>query len=788
MKERFLLSLEYDKVLNILSGFAALKGTKRQILSYVPSGKREDAELLLRKTGEAYKLLFTYGVGGVEYYDEPGDELERASKGSSLTLAELLRVARLLKSARIIKNAFTSVNDEEITLLPAIANCIYCDQYIEQEIFEKILSEDKVADNASVKLSEIRKNIKRLNEQIRSALSNIIKDSSKYLQDNIVTMRGDRYVVPVKNEYRSRVKGFVHDQSATGSTVFIEPVEVLELNNRLRSATIEEQLEIEEIIRDLSHKVGLIADRLYYDGELCEELDEFCARAEYAQKIKGVKPIVNDKGIIDIRMGRHPLIDAKKVVPVTLKFGDDCNYLLITGPNTGGKTVTLKMVGLFSLMAMSGMYLPAAPDTRVSVFDEVFCDVGDEQSIEQNLSTFSSHIKNIVEITSEANSKSLVLIDEIGAGTDPDEGAALAQAVLEKLLDERSYGIITTHYSRLKEYAYTDKRIKNASMEFDPVTFAPLYRINVGAPGSSNALEIAKRLGLDEDICKNAVELLSDDKVSFEQVLREAEKTRQKAKEELDELEKIKAETVEERDKVVAEREKLSLERQRLFEKAKAESRRVVSEKLLEAEELVDKIKEILEKDEISSGDIITARTLKNKLEEKKYNLEEKETFETTDNRLTIDDAKPGVKVYIPSMNAIGDITTLPNKKGEVQVAVGAMRLDVKVKELFFAAKSKSKEKAKKQTVQVTRDINTDFKKEINVVGKRREEALDEVTRFIDSAVLSGASEVKIIHGVGQNILRNSVKELLKGDKRIKSIRPGDYSEGGIGVTVAELK
>ena len=264
-------------------------------------------------------------MGGIEYYDEPGDELERASKGSSLTLAELLRVARLLKSARIIKNAFTSVNDEEITLLPAIANCIYCDQYIEQEIFEKILSEDKVADNASVKLSEIRKNIKRLNEQIRATLGNIIKDSSKYLQDNIVTMRGDRYVVPVKNEYRSRVKGFVHDQSATGSTVFIEPVEVLELNNRLRSAAIEEQLEIEEIIRDLSHKVGLIAERLYYDGELCEELDEFCARAEYAQKIKGVKPLVNDKGIIDIRMGRHPLIDAKKVVPVTLKFGDDCN-------------------------------------------------------------------------------------------------------------------------------------------------------------------------------------------------------------------------------------------------------------------------------------------------------------------------------------------------------------------------------------------------------------------------------------------------------------------------------
>ena len=438
MKKKFLLSLEYDKVLNILSGFAALKGTKRQILCYVPSGKKEDAELLLKKTCEAHKLLFTYGIGGIEFYDEPGDELERAAKGSSLTLVELLRVARLLKSARIIKNSFTSVNDDEITLLPAIANCIYCDQYIEQEIFEKIISEDKVSDNASIKLFEIRKNIKRLNEQIRATLGNIIKDSSKYLQDNIVTMRGDRYVVPVKNEYRSHFKGFIHDQSATGSTVFIEPVEVLELNNRLRSATIEEQLEIEEIIRDLSHKVGLVADRLSYDGHLCEELDEFCARAEYAQKIKGVKPIVNDKGVIDIRMGRHPLIDEKSVVPVSLKLGEDCNYLLVTGPNTGGKTVTLKLVGLFCLMAMSGMYIPAAQDTRVSVFDEVFCDVGDEQSIEQNLSTFSSHIKNIVEITNFANNKSLVLIDEIGAGTDPDEGAVLAQAVIEKLLDEKT--------------------------------------------------------------------------------------------------------------------------------------------------------------------------------------------------------------------------------------------------------------------------------------------------------------------------------------------------------------
>lgn len=786
MKEKFLLSIEYDKILNILQGFAALKLTKRRILSFKPKTNKDEAELLLKKTAEAYELLFRYGVGGIEFFDEPDEELARAQKGASLTFGELLRAARLLKSVRIIKTAFTSVEDENVTLLPALAEGMYCDKYLEEEIFSKILTEDKIADNASEKLFEIRKRIKRLNEQIRSTLSSLVRTSAKYLQDGIVTMRGDRYVVPVKNEHRSKIKGFVHDQSASGSTVFIEPVEVLELNNALRSATIEEGLEIEEIVRELSHKISLIADRLYADVEIAEELDEFVARAEYAYKCKGVKPNLNNKGIIDIKTGRHPLIDAKKVKPVNVALGKDYNFLLVTGPNTGGKTVTLKLVGLFSLMAMSGMYLPAADGTTVSVFEEIYCDIGDEQSIEQSLSTFSSHLKNIVEITENADEKSLVLIDEIGAGTDPEEGAALAEAALRHLIERGCYGIITTHYSRLKEFAYSDSRIKNASMEFDPVSFAPLYKLNIGAPGSSNALEIAKRLGLSEEICAKATALLSSEKLSFERVLKEAEALRQKAKEELDGLADVKRETEEKYAEVVKEREKLAADRKRLFENAKAESRRIVSEKLAEAEEILDKIKAIYAKDEIDGGDVITARTLKNKLEGKKYDFERKEEL-VGERRLTLESAKVGLSVFVPSINAVGTITTAPNKKGEAQVAVGAMRLAVKVDELYIV-KSEKKQEKQERVVKVTRQTSDDFKGEVNVVGKRREEALDEVTRFIDAAVLRSVKEVRIIHGVGQGILKNSIRELLKSDKRVTSFRIGDYSEGGLGVTVATLK
>lgn len=785
MDTKILKTLEYDKVLAKVAEYAVLKGTKSMINSFVPQTDGESVALLMKKTAEAYDLLYNYGVSSVDFFDEPDDELQRAEKGALLSLAELIRAARILRSSRLIRNAYSDDYGGATEIIPELAETLYCDQYLEKDILSKILSEEKVSDNASEKLFQLRRRISALNEQIRDKLASYIRNEQKYLQDSIVTIRGDRYVIPVKSEHRSRIKGFIHDQSATGSTVFIEPVEVLELNNKLKSAILEESAEVEEIVRDLSHKIGMIADKLYANVLTVREIDFCCARAIYAYKTKSVKPVINDKGYVDIVKGRHPLIDAKAVVPVSLKLGKDYNYLLITGPNTGGKTVTLKLAGLFTLMAMSGMYLPAADGTEISLFNNVFCDVGDEQSIEQSLSTFSSHIRNIVDITARADEKSFVLIDEIGAGTDPEEGGALAQAVIKHLLDKGSFGIVTTHYSVLKEFAYIDKRIMNASMEFDAETFAPLYKINIGSPGSSNAIEIAKRLGLNESITDAATELLSENKVNFENVLKAAEKSRRDAEKELEDLAVTKQKAKQELEELELQSKKLEEERARFFEKAKAEARRIVNEKVAEADELVDRIREILSKEEIGGGDEIVARTIKNKLEDKKY-FDTEEVFIKKNEKLTADDAKVGTKVFVNSIGSYGVIAVAPNRREEVEVAVGSMKVKVRLKDLL-PAESKIQKVEKPAGVKVTKSVAPMGSTELNVVGMRREEALDAVARFIDSAVMNCVEEVRIIHGKGLNILSSSIQDYLKKDKRVKSFRFGTYTEGLNGATVVTL-
>lgn len=788
MTDRTLKTLEYDKVMNLVSEYAVLKGTQRRLFSATPFSDFDEVTLALSKTEEAYKLLFDYGVGGVEFFDEPSEEIERAEKGSLLTLSELLRAARSLKSARIIRSAFTSVNDESIVLLPEIAASLYCDQYLEKEILSKVLSDEKLADDASEKLFQLRRKIKKLNEQIREKLNSYVHSSDKYLQENIVTMRGDRYVIPVKSEYRSKIKGFVHDQSATGSTVFIEPVEVLELNNQLRVTTIEESAEVEEIIRDLSGKIGSVAQKILANAEFIRDIDEYSARAIYAYKTKSTKPVVNKRGVIDIKRGRHPLIDAKKVVPLDVRLGKEANYLLITGPNTGGKTVTLKLVGLFTLMAMSGLYIPASDESAISIFDHVFCDVGDEQSIEQSLSTFSSHVKNLVEITDGVNSSSLVLIDEIGAGTDPDEGSALAQAIIETLLNRGSYGIITTHYSKLKEYAYARDGIINASMDFNSETFAPIYKLNIGVPGTSNAIEIASRLGLNKDITDAATGLLSENKVSFENVLREAEKTRKLAEEERNELSESLLKAKEELAFIEREKEKIAEDKVKLFAQAKAESRRIVNEKIDEADELVEKIKDILNKEEISSGDIITARTLRNKLEEKKYDENSQDSAPLMLKPCSAESVKCGDKVFVKSTGSYATITSINPKKNECFVQIGNMRMSVKIKDLFYNDKKVEKPSNKKTTINLSVAPVMSFSNELNVVGKRREEAIDETVKFLDNAVLVGANELRIVHGKGQKILRAAVHEVLRKTKAVDKFRLGKYGEGEDGVTIVTLK
>lgn len=782
-----LKSLEYDKVLTLISSYAVLKRTKTAILETKPLLDLNEILLELDKTEEAYKLLFDYGVSSVEFFDDITDELSRAKKGSTLNLAELLRVARLLKSSRIVRNGILAITDEKITKIPEICERLYCDQYLEKEITSKILSDEKVSDNASEKLSSLRKKIKKLNEQIRERLNWYIRSGEKYLQENIVTIRNDRYVVPVKSEHRSQVKGFVHDQSATGSTVFIEPVEILEFNNQLRIAQTEEALEIQAILQDLSHKVSLIADSLEYNLENICEIDTLEAKATYAYKTRAKKPFMTNGKTLEIINGRHPLIDAKEVVPLTVKLGNGYNYLLITGPNTGGKTVTLKLTGLFSVMAQSGMFLPATEGTTLPVYQKIFCDIGDEQSIEQSLSTFSSHVKNLVKITENADSDSLCLIDEIGAGTDPDEGSALAQAVIEHLLDLSSYGIITTHYSKLKEFAFIEKRIKNASMDFNPETFQPLYKLNIGTPGSSNAIEIAKRLGVSHEITKKANSHLSSEKVSFENVLKEAESARQQSLLEL-EKNRLITEKIESEYKEVAKRnEELKKEKERLLTSAKSESRRIISEKAEEAEELIEEIKEILKKDEITSGDLIRARTLKNKLEDKKYSLEPEE--ETPENITPVIPEKLfiGKSVYVKSLSSIGDVVSINLKRKQVVVLVGGIKFTVKP-DVLFDYKMKEQRKDNKPTVKIKREISSDFKTEINVLGLDRNEAIIEVENFIDQAVVHNAVNITIVHGVGMKVLSTAIHAYLKKNKFVKEFRFGRYGEGENGVTVVTLK
>ena len=787
MLDRTLKTLEYDKVLQLVANFATLKGTKQRLLLSVPFKSKADVLSALSKTQEAFKLLFDYGISGVEFFDEPDGEIQRAEKGASLTLAELIRSARLLKASRIIRNSFLSVVDDSITLLPELAQSLYCDQILEKEILSKILSEDKVADDASDKLYQLRRKIKRLNDQIREKLNYYVHTSDKYLQDSIVTMRGDRFVLPVKSEHKSKIKGFVHDQSATGSTLFIEPVEVLELNNQLRIAVVEESAEVEEIVRDLSQKVGLIATRLLQNVDTIIHIDEYCARAVYAYKTKSQMPKINEKGVIDIRKGRHPLIDPKKVVPLDVRLGKDCRYLLITGPNTGGKTVTLKLVGLFTLMAMSGIFIPASPECDIALFDAIYCDIGDEQSIEQSLSTFSSHLKNLVEIINFSNSKSFILIDEIGAGTDPDEGSALAQAIIESLLEKGSYGIITTHYSRLKEFAYLRSDIINASMDFDAQTYAPIYKLNIGIPGTSNAIEIASRLGLDKEITEYATSLLSDTKVSFENILKQAEITRKTAESERLELAEKLLAAKEELALIEREKKKLQDERDKLFAQAKAESRRIINEKVDEADELIEKIKEILDKEEISSGDIITARTLRNKVENKKYNLNETEADPLSLVPCDEKTLKNGDKVYVKSISSYAVVDSINAKKGECFVSVGSMRMSVKTKDILVS-KPPVKAVQPKASVKISTQISTGFKNEINVIGLNREEALDKVITFIDAAVLNNAEEIRIVHGKGQKILSTAIHALLRKTKHIASFRFGQYGEGENGVTIVTLK
>lgn len=788
MNENFYEKLELNKVLARCAEYCTLESGKSLVRSCDPSSDLAEVRERLVRTAEADELLFRCGVSGVEYFEDVSDLLTRAAKGSTLSCGEIMQVNALNRAARV---AFTSVNSapsEGVTLLKADCSRLYFDRALEDDINFAIISDSELNDHASEKLFDIRSRIKSLNARIRSKLSEYITGpTSAFLQDATVTMRNDRFVIPVKAEYKNRVRGFVHDRSQTGATFFIEPEYVLEMNNELIALTIDEKEEVERILNGFSRRFGNLAEKLKEDAELLAGLDACYARAQYAYSLKAVKPDVNRRGYINIIKGRHPLIDKDRIVPVSLELGAKYNFLLLSGANTGGKTVTLKMTGLFCLMAACGLFIPAAEGSCVGVFDNVFCDLGDSQSIEESLSTFSSHIKTVIEIVNNVNDQSLVLIDELGGGTNPDEGQALARAVVEKLLSVGCKGIVTTHFTALKEFAFGADGIENASMEFDSATLKPLYSIKIGMPGSSNALAICRRMGLPSDVLEKAVSYLSEGGRAFENIVRSAEDSRVQAERLVAENQALRSELkakLEEADRRV---QVLEREREKLFAGAKAESRRIINERAAEAEELLAEIEEIFKKEVVSESDLIKARTLKNKIKDAAFREEQAPVRQTPYAPADKDNVHPGDKVFVKPMQTEGEVLSFSPAKGEAEVSCGGMRLRCKLADMLVIGRPAARKP--KERVKVVRKIAPSRPVlEINVIGMTVEEALYEVDNFIDKAVTDNLEEIKVIHGVGTGRLRKAIAEHLKRHKNVESFRSGKYGEGETGVTFIKLK
>lgn len=796
MNQRAIEKTELNKILSLVAEYAVLEGSKELLAQTEPSANLAEAKARLRLTEESRELLFSRGVSKIEYFPPFLDELERAKKNSALSCAELLKVENLLRSARIAHTSIKSLSDETIVMLQELADKLYFDANLEDDIRTKILSDTEVSDYASDKLYSIRREIRLLNERIRVRLSEYLTGGeAKYLQDGIITLRDNRYVLPVKAEYKRNIKGFVHDRSSSGATFFIEPEEILEMNNELRSLAIDEREEVERILGELSRRVGFMGNELILDIQILQEIDCAYARAEYGYKLSCIKPEVNNNGIIDIDRGRHPLIDRKKVVPVSLSLGKDYRFLLISGPNTGGKTVTLKMVGLFCMMAMCGLFIPAKRAV-VSTFEEIYCDIGDAQSIEESLSTFSSHITNIIDIVNRADKNSLVLVDELGGGTDPDEGQALAKSIVSHLIGTGCAGVVTTHYTALKEFAFETKGIENACMEFDADTLQPLYVMHIGLPGSSNALAISRRLGLKESILNDALSNLSEGAQKFEHIVRSAEESRVKAEEALQESNRLKAEWENRLRELEVEREKLKKEREKLNASAKAEARRVIHEKSSEAEEILAEIEKIFAQERIAENDLIRARTLKNKLSDKAYESEMEEAQTLQYIPVKAENLKVGAKVCLKTTGQEGVVQNIRLQKGEAEVLCGNIRMRCKISDLSVAMEQKAQPKKQpkwqknNERVQVTKSLKPKPAPtlEINVIGMTVDEAIPDVEAFIDSAVISNLEEIRIVHGVGTGKLRAGIHEFLRKHRNVLEYRLGKYGEGETGVTIVKLK
>lgn len=790
MTERSLRVLEFTKIREQIKELTVSDMGREIAGALVPSANLSEIRYAQEETEEAHVLLTYLGEQPIVPFPDIRQTLKLAEIGATLSPRALLDAAACMRAARAARDVI--VTDRENTPnLRAAASRLSTFRQLEEEITSAIISEEEISDHASPELADIRRHIRGCNERVREKLNSMIHSSAyqKYLQEPIITMRGDRFVIPVKQEYRANVPGLVHDQSATGATVFVEPMAVLEITSDLKQWQAREKAEIERILQALSARIAPESEAMQGNLDILARLDFAFAKAGLSRRMYGCAPKINEEGYVRIVRGRHPLIAPDKVVPSDIWLGKDFTTLVITGPNTGGKTVTLKTVGLFCLMAQAGLHVPAELGTEIAVFDDVFADIGDEQSIEQSLSTFSSHMKNIVSILGNVTERSLVLFDELGAGTDPTEGAALAQAILSKLLKRKIRTMATTHYSELKEYAMTTAGVENASVEFDVATLRPTYRLSIGIPGKSNAFDISKKLGLEEAIIEDAKQLLSGEQVRFEDVIANAEYHRQIAEKERQIAEEARAEMVAIRNQAERERERLERQRDEAIRKAKEQARRILEEARRESETLIAELRRM--KKEGAGTPEHEIQKLKSRLNENIDAVSEALTQPVDRVSPPPRNLKPGDRVRIVHLGTEATVLAAPDAKGEVQLQAGVMKLKVHITQLQLpkAEPAGAQAQKKKGGVHSNVDIATRaVRQELDIRGMAVDEALPEVDKFLDDAMLSGLGEVNIIHGKGTGVLRAGVQDALRRNPRVKSYRLGVYGEGESGVTVVTLK
>ena len=783
MKERTLRVLEFTKIRERLAEKALTPLGAEKCMALAPSCNLAEVKLWQQETEEATVILTYLGGHPMAGFSDVRPYLALCDKGATLSPRALLSVAELLRASRTARDAL--VTDRENTpLLKQKAEGLCVLRHLEQDITDAIISEDEIADRASSELMNIRRHLRGATERIKEKLNQMIRNATfaKCLQDPIITVRNDRYVLPVKAEHRGSVPGLVHDQSTSGATLFIEPMAAVEMGNELKQWEIKEQQEIERILAALSASLAPYAEQLREDIDVLAELDFIFAKGLLAREMTAVSPKLNQDGFINIIRGRHPLIDPDKVVPSNLWMGKDFTSLIITGPNTGGKTVTLKTVGLFTLMAQAGLQVPADLGTELAVFEQVFADIGDEQSIEQSLSTFSSHMTNIVTIMQEVTPRDLVLFDELGAGTDPTEGAALAQSILTRLLHIRVRTLATTHYSELKAFALSTSGVENASVEFNVETLRPTYRLSIGVPGKSNAFEISRKLGLPEFIIDKAKELLSSESIRFEDVIANAEYHRQVAERERELAQQAAKETTKLRDEAERLRKEMENRREATLRKTKEDARRIMENARRESDAIIADLKKLKK---AASAPDHEVNELRRRMEKGIDELSEG-LVQKVDATLPPKTVKIGDEVEILTLNTKGTVLGAPDSKGEVQVQAGIMKMKVHISQLRLIKENKPKPKAtvSTKTGAMTRTVHM----ECDVRGMMLEEAISAVDIYLDEAVLASLNEVSIIHGKGTGVLRSGIQQHLRRHHHVKSFRLGVYGEGESGVTVVTLK